>query len=327
MELLEDAIVRASNAIVEGTYSLSLMEQKLLALLIVNIKDPVDPKGRVVIDLEEFTQVLKHDKSEASVYYLKKLIFGMRDKWITFKNELGDIVHTAWVYSVVCPLHATTATVGISPELIPHLVNLKTRFVEWKLKFVIDMRNKYTYRLYLLLKKNRYKKTCRYTIAELQLKMDAPKSYTNHFGGFKQDILSPSINTINAFTDIDVVTSYKKTGRKVSSIAFTITENIRASPPDKLTLQKLTAAGVTEILATKLINAYSEKVLLGVIGSAKEQISKGLAIKNMDGYFVSGARDRYKPKGGAKKSPQVTGEQGVSPEFTDSNAKPSSKRI
>lgn len=103
--------------------------------------------------------------------------------------------------------------------IIPYLVEINKNFTEFFLNYITSMNTAYAIKLYKLLYQYKNIKQRRFSVHELKEQFGIMDKYPQ-YGDFKKNIITPSINQINLFTDLNVSFNELKLGRKVDKLEF-----------------------------------------------------------------------------------------------------------
>ena len=119
----------------------------------------------------------------------------------------------------------------------PHLLEF-TRFIKYRIENILQFKNRYSISFYELFKAQEFKKE---KIKKIVLEidyihnwLDTPKSYKETYGNLKKKILTPVMLDLQKFTDIYVTFKEIKTGRKVTNIEFSLTQNVSKEEKNQL---------------------------------------------------------------------------------------------
>lgn len=213
-----------SNSLVASKYHLTKEEQNLVYLTVSQInKNDEDFKNFKITlsDLEKATGV-QHNKKR-----LKLLQLSIMKKPILL--PCGACVN--WFSSIKPIENETAIRVRFDSDLKPYLLQLKSEFTKSELGTLFNFKSKYSSRLFLLLKSDfdrqkKYKNNLNvtYTVIDLISRFTMPISYQQRYSLFKNDFINKSINEINEKTELKIVFKELKTGRKITSIEFCISE-------------------------------------------------------------------------------------------------------
>ena len=239
-----------SNKIIEAKYTLSKEEQKLIFLVVSQIDRGDD-------DFKEYKIYIKdlEDKelSKKNHTYVKEVSQRMMSRTLTvYQNKnVKDFKMYNWFSTIEYISAEGCLLVKLHHDLKPYFLELKNEFTKANLKHLIRFKSKYTSRLYLLLKKdfdyathrssNKSQVEVIYKINDLIDRFELPDSYVSKYTNFKNKFLLVAVNEINNINkntgfaiSYDDKSSERKTGRKITSIAFTITVDKNKQDIDKI---------------------------------------------------------------------------------------------
>lgn len=240
----KDYLVTKSNYfIMNSSYDLSLEEQKII-LTLASMVQPTDEefkpyKFRIsefmdlvgVIDKSKYTEIPKITKE------LMKKVFEI--------HEGNKLIQTAWLSGVVYEKGTGMVELTFSPYLKPYMLKLNSMFTQYKLANILNMKSKYSPRIYELLKCNEYKKQgyIEIEVDELRKLLRTDNIYPL-YADFKRKVIMTTKNELKKLSDISFETEEIKTGRKVTSIKFFIKSNssqLINTPKPETSLDELSA--------------------------------------------------------------------------------------
>ena len=234
-----NSLVAKDNEIIQNSrFSLGLIENKAILYLISKIK-PTDEKGKLyTFNCREF-QALLNWTNEASYKNVKIMLQNLGDMSIWIDGEVDgekrDIL-VRWFNVVHIDPKSGDVEISFHDDMIPHLLNLKKNlenskgfYTTYKLQNITLMKHRYSIKIYELLKSYQFNNK-RWTFEngtgskfDLQVKLAdtvfdkntrtgipvIPESWAN-WSIFKRDVLNPSVQEINKYTDIKVAYKGKK---------------------------------------------------------------------------------------------------------------------
>lgn len=109
-------------------------------------------------------------------------------------------------------------------------------YLQYELKNILSLTSKYSFLLYLYLRKERYRSDWVIPLQELrEQKLDIKniETYLN-FKYFKRDILDKAVKEINEKTDIKFSYENKKTGRRITGIRFQLIQEFNEVETNQL---------------------------------------------------------------------------------------------
>lgn len=235
--------VSMSNALARAAQRLTLSEKRIVALGIAftdqKIKLPPNAGWIVRIHASQYAEKFDIDmhtaydqlKSASRRLYLREVssIWQVKDRY-------DDSVefNFRWVSrAAYSKAGEGWVELNFTPEVAPHLLDLKDKFLTYKLKQTVALQSIYGWRLYeVLMSYISQQKEKEFEFYEFALLMDAPESCFKDFGAMRRVILEPAIREINEKSDLKILEVGKdkkgnpvffesiKKGRKVHSIKF-----------------------------------------------------------------------------------------------------------
>ena len=229
---MRNELVVQSNKLIEAHYKqqYTVQEQRMVLWVISEIhkEDYFGKKYEhktIAISAQKYAELIGADIKDI---YKRAQEIGdnLMQKVITIKTDAGwEMFH--WVESMKYHKNTAIIEVLIAPAIIPYIVDLQEKFTEFRLENILYLRSSHAIKLYQLLAQYKYKTNGEreMTINELKsiLGINAEKGYVL-FSNIKIKILEISKREINAKTDLIISYSTIKTGKKVTSIKFKITQ-------------------------------------------------------------------------------------------------------
>lgn len=226
--MVNDLTIVHSSALVDASYSLTTTEMRLIILSATKVDSRKKNIGEIVITVKEFEDAYGVS-SNNSYNELKKAIKSIMRKPISLFDEAeGEVVELAWLLKnqYKTDSQGSRVTFQFSPLVEPHLFELKKRFTAINFEFASKLNTPFSFRLYQWLKKveNLNKNKDGHAISTI-LNVDWMKDKVSITGypvwfDFERRVIKPSVDKINAETDISVFYEQVKTGRKVTAVKF-----------------------------------------------------------------------------------------------------------
>ena len=219
-------LVVKSNQVVEASYRLSVLEQRVLISAIAKI-----PKQIAVTDDEIYT-VSTYDLQSIGVHEktaykeLKLAVERLYERSINFIDGNGSKIR--WVQRIDFNDSKSEIAIRFSKDILPYISNVKANFTQYLLSDVATMKSAYSFRLYELVAQ--YKNIGKRLIGidDLRLMLDVGKRYKTT-GNLIAWVIQPSIDEINEVTNLTVTVEPKKTGRKYTHLEFIIKVKAKAT--------------------------------------------------------------------------------------------------
>ena len=225
-------VVKGNDLIQRNRFELSLMEQKTVAYICSMIK-PIDSgfQSEYEFKIRDYCKICDIDYDNGANYaYVKETLKKLRDRsmWMTLEDGSETVV--GWLDRVTTNKKSGLAHIRIDDRLIPYLFDLKQQFTQYQLYNILGMKSAFSVRIYELMKSYSFRHTIIFELNELKelLMVEHVKSYVN-YKDFRVKVLEKAQTEINELTDINIEFEPIKTGRKVTSIKFTIEEKFKNS--------------------------------------------------------------------------------------------------
>lgn len=241
----ERQVVRKSYELITAKNKWSEIESKLLATFIKEL----NPKSE-----SDFRELNISIESIEKLWGVKINTTNLRNLCIELKRKVYEIPEykiinekidytkiKAYDYvslfsDIKYHLEAKYISFEFDKKMHPHLIDF-TRFVKYRIENILQFKSNYSISFYEYFKAEMFKKeTIKTVVLELDYMhkwLDTPKSY-QIYNNFKQKVLTPVMEDLQKFSDIYFKFKEKKTGKKVTKIIFTITQNVTMEEKTKL---------------------------------------------------------------------------------------------
>ena len=235
---LDNPVLKMSNRLIEGRYNLTPIEQKVLiamaAVISKNTKEFDKVKIRVK-DLIDFCEIEETNGYKLVKSATKQLL--KRTLEIQYAN--GDWFGTHWLQSAYYKHKDAVIEYEIDKNLKDDFLNLYKAYLATPAKLLIKFDNRYTPRLYNLLKKMIKVKDFEYEIEYFCDRFMLPESYRNKHTHFEKKFMKVCVDEINDKSDIFVEYKYIKEGRSYTNIHFSVTLKKNDNIEEKVEVKSL----------------------------------------------------------------------------------------
>ena len=262
-----NALVTRNNNIIEGRYTLTLQEQRIVLWLISEINpDDVDFRDyRVSVSkLAEFLCIEKNKNIyKECAEFTKKLLRRVIE---VAGVEGNTLLQVGWISKAKYYIGKGYVDISFDPELKPYLLQQKGKFTTIALRYAIALSSVYAVRIYDLCKQYQTIGDRTITINDLKRILDIQPDQYTEYKNFKLRVITIALREINAKTDIFVSYIEHKDGRRVGSLTFTIRSKTAAedaaaeAPPadgERVQLaRRLVALGMSEAEAARMLDTY-----------------------------------------------------------------------
>lgn len=302
-----DIAIFQQNAITEARYELSSLQKNIFYLLLLKLK-PGDPfKSKYKISIREINSSRNVRVRRAELYNASQSLMKL---YMTLYDEKEKGFKT---FSILTAADydpdgkGDEIIVELDEKLYPYLIDVQERFTVFSLQNALNLKSKYSKRIYEMLCQFKSSRWFKISVRELKERFKLIDSTTgkekyHEFSDFAKNVLEPAKREINANTDIIFKYTTELKGRKIEKILFKI-EKIKVqeekesskslSEPTQKDPQPISLAGIlcTQFkidpdLAKKVVeNLPAEKIEV-VIKAILEKY-KARDIKSKAGYATT----------------------------------------
>ena len=229
-----------SNHVIEASYRLSLNEQRLILLCIQQIK-----KGQVITAEKPF---LVSAAEVASTYnvttdrayvFLQEVADKLYERSLTIFKPDPELPHkqtkTRWITAIDYLETEGRIYLYFAPKVIPYISMLESGFTRYNLAYIAPMTSVYGIRFYELFKcwlMGNKTVTKAISLENLKELLDLKGQYPS-IKDFKLKVLDRGLEDVNRHTDLAVSYENKRTGRKITSLEFTVSSKLLDTKPPK----------------------------------------------------------------------------------------------
>ena len=261
-----DLVVK-SNQVIEASYTLSAVEQRLILSAIAQI-----PKGEPVTDEEIYTvsvtDLQKFGAHEVTAYRdLRESVSRLFERSIVLRSS-DRTSRTRWVQKIDFMDSRGVIGIRFSKDILPFLSNLSIEFTKYLASDLIGVTSTYAIRLYELIVQYRTIGKREISIADLRWMFELQNKYPV-WADLKRWVIDQAIKEINEFSPLSVTYETKKTGRKITHIQLKFKQKLKQAQIATETLKR-DQTGQTPIkqLTEPQIAKYSS--ILCKLGSLSE---------------------------------------------------------
>lgn len=221
-------LIVKDNALINASYNLDLVEQRLILLAIVEARESgkgIDANNPLSVHAESY---INHFGVHRNGAYkaLKEACDNLFSRQFSYQSlsKKGNLTqHKArWVSEIAYVENEALVKLIFSPAIIPLITRLERRFTGYELEQISELTSAYAIRLYeLLIAWRGTGKTPRFDLLDFREKLGVEPHEYQQMSNFKSRVLDASIAQINAHTDIIAKYEQHKAGRKITGFSFT----------------------------------------------------------------------------------------------------------
>ena len=221
-------LVVKDNALINASYNLELVEQRLILLSIIEARATgkgITPNDKLTITASSYMNNFGTNRNTA-YQALKDACNSLFERQFSFieKAEKGNkIVRTRWVSRVAYIESLATVELIFAPDVAPLITLLEKNFTSYELEQVSELNSKYAVRLYEIIISWRSKgQTPMFRTDELRERLGVLPNEYKELKNLKARVIDFAIKQINEKTDISISYEQYKEGRKIVGFTFII---------------------------------------------------------------------------------------------------------
>ena len=194
VEVSQKTLVVQSNKLIEAKYRLSVEEQKIIKILIAQIRKNDGDFRDYEFRVKDLAEILGMEHSN-TYGILRGITKRLLTRVLEFDNpENNTILQTTWLSSALYKKGEGTVTLRFDPQLKPLLLHLQSYFTKYELGQIMQFKGQYTIRFFELRKSflGRNQKTMDFKLKDLWEMLGLRKDEYTLFKNFKNRVLEPA---------------------------------------------------------------------------------------------------------------------------------------
>jgi plasmid replication initiation protein len=238
MKILDESMLIAKdNALINASYNLDLVEQRLILLAIIEARETgkgITADNALTIHAESYIEQFSVEKHTAYTV-LKDACKNLFARQFTYqeisKNGNLTTFTSRWVSKIGYTDKEAVVQIIFAPDVVPLITRLEKQFTSYELDQVAGLQSKYAVRLYeILIAWRSTGKTPFFEIEDFRKKIGVGVSEYKTLWNFKQRVLELAIEQINEHTDITASYEQHKRGRTITGFSFKFKQKPQQSP-------------------------------------------------------------------------------------------------
>ena len=235
-------LVVKDNALINASYGLSLVEQRLILLAIVGARENnanPDYKGRLMVSADAYMKAFDVNRN-AAYESLKAACSDLLERRFSYQTNINGKIEnntSRWVSNISYAVNDAYVKIQFSQDiipLIPLIGELNSHFTSYELMQVSNLNSGYAVRLYeLCISWRKTGKVPKIELDDLRNKLGVLDGEYQRMERFKVRVLDLALKQINDHTDITATYEQHKTGRKVTGFTFTFKQKPSAKAEAK----------------------------------------------------------------------------------------------
>ncbi len=231
-------LVVKDNALINASYNLDLVEQRLILLAIVEARESgkgINANDPLEVHAEGYINQFGVHRNTA-YQALKDACNDLFARQFSYQkiNERGNIENyrSRWVSEIGYVDNEAVVKLIFAPAIVPLITRLEEHFTKYELQQVSNLSSAYAVRLYeLLIAWRSTGSTPVIELSDFRQRIGVLDTEYKRMERFKTSVLELAIKQINEHTDITVKYEQHKRGRSISGFSFTFKQKKKDNPP------------------------------------------------------------------------------------------------
>ncbi|WP_115616086.1 replication initiation protein RepM [Acinetobacter baumannii] len=236
--MLHEKLVVKDNALINASYNLDLVEQRLILLAIVEARESgkgINANDPLEVHAEGYINQFGVHRNTA-YQALKDACNDLFARQFSYQkiNERGNIENyrSRWVSEIGYVDNEAVVKLIFAPAIVPLITRLEEHFTKYELQQVSNLSSAYAVRLYeLLIAWRSTGSTPVIELSDFRQRIGVLDTEYKRMERFKTSVLELAIKQINEHTDITVKYEQHKRGRSISGFSFTFKQKKKDNPP------------------------------------------------------------------------------------------------
>ena len=282
-------LVVKHNSLIDASFNLSLIEQRIMLLAIVEGRELPELTSNTPIEIKATAYKEQYNVDDSEAYkQLKNAGKTLKRREFTYLDVYQDVPAystVGWINKITYVPSKGMIVLKLSDEVIELITRLESHFTRYHLNQVSGLSSKYSIRLYeLVLKWISNGKTQRYEISDLREKLGILDRQYKSVSYLKRDVLDKCLEEINLKTNLIISFETFKEGRVITHIQFKMKTKDEPKQQNKK-VQLLTPKQI-DMFSDKLSNLESfQRHFVADVGQSSEDYSKKIASKLQDTFY------------------------------------------
>ena len=251
-------LVVKDNALIQASYTLDLVEQRLMLLAIMEARETgkgIAPDSLLQIHAHSYAEHFDVNK-ETAYSVMKDASKGLFDRYVTYhdknpKTGKDRSFHCRWVDKIGYEKDTGIVYLRFTHDVVPLITRLEQQFTSYDIEQISSLNSGYAIRLYeLLIQWRSVGKTPVFDLQQFRQQLGVEEIKYSRMSDFKKYVLDFAVQQINEHTDITVKYDQHKQGRIITGFTFNFKVKAKvkkaietkrdSDTPDMLTAIKMT---------------------------------------------------------------------------------------
>jgi len=233
---MKTELIVKDNALINASYNLDLVEQRLILLAIVEARESgkgINANDPLTVHAESYINQFGVHRNTA-YQALKDACDDLFARQFSYQSlsEKGNIINhkSRWVSEVAYIDNEAVVRLIFAPAIVPLITRLEEQFTKYEIQQISNLTSAYAVRLYeILIAWRSTGKTPLITIYDFRQKIGVLETEYKRMYDFKKYVLDIALKQVNEHTDINVKVEQHKTGRSITGFSFSFKQKKSAT--------------------------------------------------------------------------------------------------
>ena len=224
---MKTELIVKDNALINASYNLDLVEQRLILLAIVEARESgkgINANDPLTVHAESYINQFGVHRNTA-YQALKDACDDLFARQFSYQSlsEKGNVINhkSRWVSEVAYIDNEAVVRLIFAPAIVPLITRLEEQFTKYEIQQISNLTSAYAVRLYeILIAWRSTGKTPLITIYDFRQKIGVLETEYKRMYDFKKYVLDIALKQVNEHTDINVKVEQHKTGRSITGFSF-----------------------------------------------------------------------------------------------------------
>jgi len=233
---MKTELVVKDNALINASYNVDLVEQRLILLAIVEARESgkgINANDPLTVHAESYINQFGVHRNTA-YQALKDACDDLFARQFSYQSlsEKGNIINhkSRWVSEVAYIDNEAVVRLIFAPAIVPLITRLEEQFTKYEIQQISNLTSAYAVRLYeILIAWRSTGKTPLITMYDFRQKIGVLETEYKRMYDFKKYVLDIALKQVNEHTDITVKVEQHKTGRSITGFSFSFKQKKSAT--------------------------------------------------------------------------------------------------
>lgn len=238
---MKKKVVVKDNALVQASYTLDIIEQRLILLAIAEARETshgITENSLLKIHASSYINTFNVE-SHTAYTVLRDASKNLFERYVTYhdinpKTGKDRSFHCRWVDKIGYEQKSGIVYLRFTQEIVPLITRLEANFTKYDLQQVSKLTSAYAIRLYeLLIQWRSAGKTPFFNLSTFRQQLGVEEHQYKTMSNFKTNVLEYALEQVNKSTDISAKYQQHKKGRSISGFSFSFKLKKVANPHSK----------------------------------------------------------------------------------------------